>query len=45
MTLDIDVRHDRVTIAGTMISRPSSLAPSQWLAIWEHLTAYLEKKK
>jgi hypothetical protein len=42
MTLDIDLHFDRVTIwttprYGVVITRPSSIAASQWLAFWEYV--------
>jgi len=33
--MQIDVTYNDVTILGTTIKRPSSIAPSQWLLYWE----------
>lgn len=32
---EIEIYRDRVIICGMGVMRPSSIAPSQWLAVWE----------
>lgn len=35
MRIEVTVYRDSVTIEGTRILRPSHIAPSQWLQMWE----------
>jgi hypothetical protein len=32
-----DIRPDRVVIFGQVVTRPSRMSPSQWMAYWEKL--------